>query len=83
VVLSVHSECLVLTCSYPLTCAHMCAHIMQELLTKAKRNREIRFLHVKGHSGNQWNDAADAAANTGARGCRTPPGGVLSDSDDW
>lgn len=30
--------------------------------------RQVRFLHIKGHSGHAWNDRADALANMGAAG---------------
>ena len=31
--------------------------------------KDVRFLHVKGHSGNKWNDRADALAAEGAAAC--------------
>jgi len=40
----------------------------QALLASARARRAVRFLHVKGHSGHRWNDAADALANRGAAG---------------
>lgn len=48
------------------------------ILMEARLKREIRFLHVKGHSGHQWNDAADAAANLGAAGQTTPSEGIAT-----
>ena len=48
----------------------------RDLLRKVKQKRSVRFVHVKGHSGHRWNDAADAAANRGAAGERTPPEGL-------
>lgn len=48
----------------------------KELLREVRKTREVRFLHVKGHSGHRWNDAADAAANRGAAGHQTPDKGV-------
>ena len=40
----------------------------QAALAEARRSREVRFLHIKGHSGHVWNDKADALANRGAAG---------------
>ena len=40
----------------------------QATLAEARRSREVRFLHIKGHSGHVWNDKADALANRGAAG---------------
>ena len=40
----------------------------KELLSRARARREVRFLHVKGHSNHVWNDTADALANRGAAG---------------
>ena len=40
----------------------------QALLATALTRRDVRFLHVKGHSGHQWNEKADALANAGAAG---------------
>lgn len=34
---------------------------------KYRRQANIRFIHVKGHSGNKWNDVADAEAKLGAK----------------
>ena len=51
-------------------------HRAQALLAHARARRQVRFLHVKGHSGHQWNDRADALANAGAAGstCRPDDG---------
>ena len=38
------------------------------LLNKVKNNREIRFDHIKEHSNDEGNDAADELANSGATG---------------
>jgi len=38
----------------------------QSLLMEVRQKRSIRFEHVKGHSKNKWNDAADALANRGS-----------------
>lgn len=43
----------------------------KELLAKAQTQAPVRFLHVKGHSNNQWNDMADQLANLGATGARS------------
>lgn len=43
----------------------------RSLLKLARQGRAVRFLHVKGHSGNQWNDVADRLANVGATGSRS------------
>ena len=43
-------------------------HRAQAALAEARRSREVRFLHIKGHSGHVWNDKADALANRGAAG---------------
>ena len=40
----------------------------QAALAEARRSREVRFLHIKGHSGHVWNDKADELANRGAAG---------------
>ena len=45
------------------------------LLAAARTRRAVRFLHVKGHSGHRWNDAADSLANRGATGARSAAGG--------
>eukprot|EP00656_Telonema_subtile_P023458 TRINITY_DN24909_c0_g1_i1.p1 TRINITY_DN24909_c0_g1~~TRINITY_DN24909_c0_g1_i1.p1 ORF type:complete len:102 (-),score=14.41 TRINITY_DN24909_c0_g1_i1:159-464(-) len=45
----------------------------RELLAEARKKREVRFLHVKGHSGHRWNDEADRLANLGGTGvCKRP-----------
>ena len=49
----------------------------QSLLMEARAMRPIRFLHIKGHSGHQWNDLADKLANCGANGARSS--GILID----
>jgi ribonuclease HI len=46
------------------------------LLAQARTKRPVRFLHVKGHSGHKWNDAADSAANRGATGARSSASGA-------
>ena len=43
----------------------------QSLLAQARRKRSVRFLHVKGHSGHQWNERADQLANLGETGQRS------------
>jgi len=40
----------------------------RSLLQSARQHRKVRFEHVKGHSNNRWNDAADGLANRGAAG---------------
>lgn len=48
----------------------------RDLLRRARgAGRQVGFLHVKGHSGHRWNDAADALANRGAAGERSASGG--------
>ncbi|HJN37262.1 MAG TPA: ribonuclease HI [Gammaproteobacteria bacterium] len=37
-------------------------------LDKLRDNQEVEWLWVKGHSGHQWNDRADALAQMGVRG---------------
>ena len=49
-----------------------------ELLAGARRRRSVRFLHVKGHSGHEWNDEADRLANRGAAGERSAGAGWLA-----
>jgi ribonuclease HI len=34
----------------------------------SSRKSKLNFVHVKGHSGNQWNDRADVLANMGSSG---------------
>ena len=47
-------------------------HKAQELLAQVRATRrEVRFLHVKGHSNHRWNDRADQLANRGATGLRS------------
>lgn len=40
----------------------------RSLLQCVKKLRKVRFEHVKGHSSDKWNDAADRLANRGASG---------------
>lgn len=48
-----------------------------KMLAEARKKRVVDFLHVKGHSNHQWNDAADALANRGATGLRSTSSGSL------
>lgn len=48
-----------------------------QLLAEARKKRKVDFLHVKGHSGHEWNDVADSLANRGATGARSTAGGFL------
>lgn len=40
----------------------------RSLLQSVRQKRRVRFEHVKGHSNDRWNDAADGLANRGAAG---------------
>jgi len=40
----------------------------RSLFQEVSSQRKVRFEHVKGHSNDKWNDAADALANRGAGG---------------
>jgi ribonuclease HI len=40
----------------------------QSLLRCVRQKRAVRFEHVKGHSKDKWNDAADRCANRGSSG---------------
>merc|ERR1712032_1726155 len=42
----------------------------QALYREVSAQRKLRFAHVKGHSGDKWNDVADSLANRGAVGER-------------
>merc|ERR1712050_412057 len=42
----------------------------QALYREVSAQRKLRFAHVKGHSGDKWNDVADGLANRGAVGER-------------
>lgn len=42
----------------------------QELYVATMKQRRLRFVHVKGHAGHRWNEAADVLANRGAAGER-------------
>lgn len=44
------------------------------LLREVQAKRRVRLLHVKGHSGQRWNEVADALANRGAAGQRCTQG---------
>ena len=52
----------------------------QAALAEARRSREVRFLHIKGHSGHVWNDKADELANRGAAGQSSGGGQSSSNS---
>ena len=47
-------------------------------MAEARKRHTVDFLHVKGHSNHQWNDAADTLANRGATGARSSPAGFLT-----
>ncbi|CAK0836482.1 unnamed protein product [Prorocentrum cordatum] len=46
------------------------AKVAVDLLKQVEKRRDIRLVHVKGHSGHRWNEAADRLANLGAAGHR-------------
>jgi ribonuclease HI len=61
-------------------------HQARTTVRGVQQQREVRFLHVKGHSGHMWNDRADGLANMGAAGgqCsvgRWAQGGVAMPQD--
>ena len=53
------------------TCQRLCRN------ERARRSGGVAFVHVKGHSGDRWNDAADGLVQQGKLGSRSEGVAVL------
>ena len=56
------------------TCQRLCRN------ERARRSGGVAFVHVKGHSGDRWNDAADGLVQQGKLGSRSEGVAVLGPS---